>query len=263
MADETMVNPPEEGTGDQTELENYQFAEDEEGAEDTPEQEVVPEEPPPAQLTPDQIIAQAEERAFQRMTTWIGRRDKELFDHIDQKFNNVGNIQKTVIEDTEPASILDDPDGWAERKIRQLAPKVMYEEAERVSTADRNYTSTLIQSAGQIMDNDPLFSDKNFGNQVIAEIQQQFGGINKNLPPDVNAQLLINSAVTNLMRKGKGKGNALSGNTGINTPVGGVGPSMTPPKKAVNVPKLSPDAQRLAQRWNYKTEDLERVFKEH
>jgi hypothetical protein len=262
METDTTVAAPIEGNDDaqpDTALEDYEFAgEVEEGA--TPIPDPVPE---PVQLTPEQIMAQAEERAFQRMASWSGRRDKELLDTIggliDQKFQRTQQIEA---EPTEPASILDDPDGWAERKIRQLAPKVMYEEQTRISTADKNYTSALIQNAGRMMDNDPLFADKEFGGQVIEEIQAQFNNINKQLPPDVNAQLLINSAVANIYRKKGVKTNALSGNTGVKTGVGGISSSGKTPAPA-KAPKLSPDAQRLAQRWNYKAEDLERVFAEH
>jgi hypothetical protein len=264
METDTTVAAPIEGNDDaqpDTALEDYEF-------QDTPEEgevepEVTPEPiPEPVPMTPEQIMAQAEERAFQRMASWSGRRDKELLDTIggliDQKFQRT----QQVVEPTETASILDDPDGWAERKIRQLAPRVMYEEQTRATTEQNNYNSALIQHAGRMMDSDPLFTDKEFGGQVIQEIQTQFGTINKQLPPDVNAQLLINSAVANIYRKKGVKTNALSGNTGVKTGVGGVSPSgkASTPAKA---PKLSPDAQRLAQRWNYKAEDLERVFAEH
>ena len=264
---DTEVTTPEGQVDEQpdTALEDYEFTDNEESTEETTEeaQEEAPAEEVPVQLTSEQIMQQAEERAFQRMASWSGRRDKELLDTIGGLIDSKFTQTRQVTEPSEPSSILDDPDGWAERKIRQLAPRVMYEEAARATTAERNYNSSLIQHAGRMMDNDEMFKDREYGNQVIQEIQSQFSSINKNLPPDVNAELLINKAVTSLARKGRAmKGNALAGNTGVKAGVGGVGaPSVT--RKSVNVPKLSPEAQRLAQRWNYKPEDLERVFKEH
>jgi hypothetical protein len=80
METDTTVAAPIEGNDDaqpDTALEDYEF-------QDTPEEgevepEVTPEPiPEPVPMTPEQIMAQAEERAFQRMASWSGRRDKEL-----------------------------------------------------------------------------------------------------------------------------------------------------------------------------------------
>jgi hypothetical protein len=270
METDTTVAAPSVGEDDaqaDTTLEDYEFADDNEG--DAAPQDAVVTEPAaepaaePVQPTPAELMQQAEERAFQRMASWTGQRDKDLLNTIggmiDQKFSQTKRIEQ---EPPNVSSILDDPEAWLDQRIREKAPRVMLEEVERATTAERNYNSSIIQVAGQMMDNDPLFKDRDFGAEVIKEIQQQFGGLNKQLHPNVNAQLLINSAVVNVYRKRAGQNtNALSGNTGVKSGVGGVKPGNVVPLKSKPV-KLSPDAEKLARRWGYKEDDLARVFKD-
>ena len=255
-------------------LEDYQF-QDDEGNEDGTEsnapaqddegavETAAPVEAAAPELTTAEIMAQADERAFQRFASWSGRRDKELLDAVGNMINQrPPSAPATNQAQSDPATILDNPDAWVEERIRQTAPRVLSEEINRLSAVERNYKSSLIQHAGQIMDTDPLFADKVFGNEVIGEIQQLFGSVNKSLPPDVNAQLLISNAVTNIYRKNAAKKvNALAGNTGVKPGVGGVKPGNPPPVRG-KVIKLSPATERLAKRWGYKEEDLQRVFKD-
>lgn len=244
-------------------LENYQFQEegDVDGGEVTTEPAT-----PVAEPTTADLMQQAEERAFQRMASWSGRRDKELLDAVGNMINQrIPQQQQTQqpFQPSDPASILENPDAWVAQRIQQLAPQVLNQEISRVTAAERNYQSALIQSTGQIMDSDPLFNDKAFGQEVIQEIQREFGNINKGLPPDINARLLVSNAVTNIYRRKAGeKTNALAGNTGVKGGVGGITAGASQPPSKSKPIKLSPDAQRLAQRWGYKEEDLQRVFKD-
>ncbi|MDO8733569.1 MAG: hypothetical protein Q7K21_00225 [Elusimicrobiota bacterium] len=263
---EVTPQGPDGAQPDDTALEDYQFQEDvqEEGVGEDAQvaDEVLPEVAP--EPTAAELMTQAEERAFQRMASWSGRRDKELLDAVGNMINQrLPQAAQQPVTPSDAATILDNPDAWVAQKIREMTPGVLTQEINRVTTAERNYNAALIQQAGQLMDGDPLFNDKTFGGEVIAEIQKEFGTVNKGIPPDINARLLIGNAVANIYRRKSGeKTNALAGNTGAKGGVGGVKAGTTPVLTKGKVIKLSPDAKRLADRWGYKEEDLQRVFKE-
>jgi len=216
---------------------------------------------PPAPPSPDEIIRQAEERAFQRTASWMGRRDKDLMDHIGNLIDSRIRTVAPLPASTDPTSILDDPDRWTESKIRAAVPQILNEEIQKRMQADQGYTAGVIQHAARIMDSDPLFEDKTFGAEVVAEAQKQFGTLQKNIPPDVAAELLINKALASVnRRKMLEKKNPLAGNQ----PGKVVGGITAPPAPAAKpkVPKLSESAQALAKRWGYSAEDLAKVFKD-
>ena len=213
-------------------------------------------EPEPTAPTADDIIAQAGEAAFQRMASWQGRRDKDLLD-------NVGQIIDSKMTQSQPApetTMYDDPDGWVEKKFQEKIPQMMDQEIYRRTTQDQQYTSEVIRYAGSLMDKDPMFADKDLGNEVISEVQKNFGSLNKGLTPDVSAQLLVSNAFSNVMRRRNVKGSPLAGNTGAGN-VGGITPPAGTPPKAKPV-KLTDEAQKLADRWGYSEEDLGKVFGE-
>jgi hypothetical protein len=216
----------------------------------------------PQSPTPDEIIRQAEERAFQRTASWLGRRDKDLIDNIgnliEQRLKTAVPAPQTT-EKTDINSLLENPDAWAESKLRTVVPQIFDQELQRRTKAEQQYTTELIKNAGSIMDSDPLFNDKEFGKQVIEEVQKGFGSLDKRLPPDVNAQLVINNAITSVYRKqALTKKNALAGNQPGKT-VGTITPPATQ-KTTVKAPKLSDTAQSLAKRWGYSNEDLAKLF---
>lgn len=247
---------------DDTALEDYQAGTMGKASEDEGASASEPETPP--EPTAAELMQLAEERAFQRMASWSGRRDKELLDAVGNMINQrLPQVVQRSIDPSDAATVFDNPDAWIAKKIQEMTPQVLNQEINRATAAERNYTSALIQHAGQIMDGDPLFNDKTFGQEVIQEIQREFGNVNKGLPPDINARLLVSNAVTNIYRRKAGeKTNALAGNTGVKSGVGGVKPGATALPNRGKAIKLSPDAQKLAQRWGYKEEDLQRVFKE-
>ena len=105
MADDTPVAPDASG----------QLPEPTPAPEQTPTPEPESQPPPPPTLTPDQIMEQAAERAFQKLASWDGRRQKDLLD-------NVGNIVESrlrardtapppapLLPDADPAALFSDP----------------------------------------------------------------------------------------------------------------------------------------------------------
>lgn len=214
--------------------------------------------PPP--LSQDEIMELATERAFQRMTTWIGRRDVALLSNMGREID--ARVQRIVpsppSRSTEPAEMLEDPDKWA----RSIVPRIIDEEISKRTQADQSFNTELIRQAVGFMDNDPLFADKELGSEVIGEITKNFGTVDKRFPPTVAAQLLVNKALANVIRQRTfTKTNPLAANKPIIGPLG----TITAPVVAAAKPKpikLSESAAALAKRWNYSPEDIARIFKE-
>jgi hypothetical protein len=218
------------------------------------------EQPPASPLTPDQIMEQASERAFQKMASWQGRRDKDLFDNLGNLIDS--RLRTTATPpprpSTDPATMLENPDAWA----RNIVPRILDEEVSRRSNADQQFNTELIRHASAAMDGDALFTDQALGNAVVEEIQKNFGTVNRNIPPALAAQLLVNSALANVVRRqAQTRTNPLAGNTPVKGPMGTVTPPAPKPAKAKPV-KLSEDARALAKRWNYSEDDIARVFGE-
>jgi hypothetical protein len=260
MADEetvdTSVDAPDTSVGD-TEA-------DTEPQEAAQAEEQVPDVAP--QLTPEDIIKQAEERAFQRTASWMGRRDRDLIDNIsniiDARVRSITpQYTPPVPQTTDPATLLENPDAWAESKLRAAVPQMLDQEIARRTQAEQSYTSSIIKTAGQIMDSDPLFEDRDFGAEVVAEVQKQFGSIDKRLPPEIGAQMLINNSIASVYRrKTMAKTNPLAGNTPGRAPAMQTPPVASAPK--VKAPKMSATAAQMAKRWGYKDEDLAKLFAE-
>jgi hypothetical protein len=225
-----------------------------------------PAEEQPPQLTADEIIRQAEERSFQRTASWIGRRDKDLLDNIGNLINSripKQQYQPPPQPKVDPAALLDNP-GEALRQMGFVSaadvPRLVHETIGQATAAEQRYNADLIQNAAALMDSDPMFADKNLGNAVVNEIQQSFATIDRRLPPQVAAQLLVNGAVTNIARKATmAKSNPLAGNKPVSGPMGTVKPPVAPAAKAKPI-KLSAETAALAKRWNYSQDDLARVF---
>jgi hypothetical protein len=154
--------------------------------------------------------------------------------------------------------MLENPDGWA----RTVVPRILDEEISRRSKADQNFNTELIREAATIMDGDPLFKDKNLGDAVVAEIQQNFNNVNRQLHPSVAAQLLVQGGLANVVRRvAATKTNAFADHKPVAGPMGTVTPPPPKPAKAKPV-KLSESAAALAKRWNYSAEDIAKVFGE-
>jgi len=230
----------------------------------TPEPEPPPTpEPTPPPPTPEQIAEMASEKAFQKIASWQGRRDKDLFD-------NLGNLIDTKIRGaapqpeqprTDPATVLENPDAW----LRNTVPKILHDEVARITKQDQEFNSELIRNAAATMDSDALFKGEEgqkLGNAVVAEIQKNFNSVDRNVNPAVAARLLVSDAVVSVMRQNIGKKeNPLAGNRPVAGPMGTVKPPVSGMPKA-KPPKLSESASALAKRWNYSAEDIARVFGE-
>lgn len=221
-------------------------------------------EPPhtPPQLTPEQREQQLEERMFQRVASWQGRRDKALLDSISQIVAARPNPQAQT--PPQPAAIdattlLEKPEAVLNQFLETQAPKVFEKVFHQRTQAEQQFTGDVVRNAAALMDTDPLFTDLAFGNEVVAEIQRNFGNMRRDVSPEVAAQLLVNSAVTNVYRKTKSPANGLSENRPAVGPLGGVKPPPFTPPKAPPV-KLSSEAKKLAERFGYKDEDLAKVF---
>jgi hypothetical protein len=228
-----------------------------------PSPEVTPEPTPePVTLTPDQIMEQASERAFQKMASWQGRRDKDLFDSlgnlIDTRLRTVTPPSPTQ-PSTDPATMLENPDAWAETVIPRIMDKV---QAQR-SKADQEYMGNFIREAGSLMDSDPLYQGdegQKLGAEVIAEVQKNIGKLDRRFPPADAARLWVANSTLNVVRQRTNvKQNALAGNRPSTGPMGTITPPAQKALKAKPI-KLSDEAAALAKRWNYSHEDIAKVF---
>lgn len=259
QAVDTQVTPPEP-TGQATEPTKQAAPQDGgNGDQATGDQQV------PPQLTPEQREQQLEERMFQKVASWQGRRDKALMESIGQMMSALKQspqaqapAQPMTVDAT---TLLEKPESVISQVFESQAPKVFEKFLSQRTQAEQQFTNTVVRSAAAIMDADPLFADQAFGNEVVAEIQKNFGNMRRDINPEVAAQLLVNSAVTNVYRRTKSPSNGLSGNRPATVPLGGVKPPPSTPPKAPPV-KLSPEAQKLAERFGYKSEDLAKVFAE-
>lgn len=252
-SDATQMQTNADGSGTDDQQNQQQDGGDQQNAQQDGTQQ-----PPP--LSQDEIIRQAEERAFQRMASWQGRRDKDLFDNlgnlIDSKIKQATPQQQPTPVD--PATFLENPEAYLQKAV----PKILQAEVSKVTQAEQTFNTELIRNAASRMDSDPLFADKELGNAVVQEIQKNFNSISRRLPPDVAAQLLVSDAVANVMRqRAATKTNPLAGNRPSGMPIGTIKapPAPTPKVKPV---KLSESAAALAKRWNYSTEDIAKVFGE-
>lgn len=219
-------------------------------------------EPEPISLTPEQIIEQASERAFQRMASWQGRRDKELFDNfgnlLDTRLRDITPTPSPPLSNSTSPTVFEDSDAWA----RAVVPRILNEEVSKRTHAEQTFNTELIRRSAGIMDADPLFTDKVLGNEVVEEIQKNFGLIDRQLSPAIAAQLLVNSAITNVIRKRTmAKINPLAGNKPITGPMGTIVPSRSTPLKAKPI-KLTDEAKKLKEKFGYSEEDIQRVFGE-
>lgn len=203
----------------------------------------------PEQLSPDQII----EKAFQRTATWLGRRDQELMQNlgtlIDQKIASGSQPPENISSD----DILENPNQWFEQRYKQLRTQ----ETQNEVTFNRN----IINAAARIMDNEPLLKDETLGKEVVEEVRKNFPQVNKHLPPQVAADLLVKNAITNVYRKRKStKTNSLEKNKPTNEPLGTVMGGETNKLKSGQGPNISELASKMAKKWGYNEADLERVF---
>jgi DNA-directed RNA polymerase subunit F len=209
-----------------------------------------PEQTEPRYMTPEEV-AEAVSRGTNEIKTWMGRRDKDLFNQIgsiiDQRM-----AKKSETPEEISSKLLEDP-------ITTIK-EIMNETQAQQTTQLQTHHSETFNYLGNMMDSDPLYEDKDLGNELIAEVKKQFteGRIDTSLSPKAAAKLLHAEALANVMRN-KRKNNPLT----KNTPASSIGslqpgvPTTTPKPKA---PKLDPETLKWAQKWGYSDEDLTKLY---
>ena len=236
---------------------------DENGAPvETPQEPQEPQEPqgptepqePAEPQTPEQLTAdQVAEKVFQRFASWQGKRDQTLMERMGQMVEE-RVAQRPPAEKAEEVSVFDDPDGWFQKKY------TTYQQQQTQMT--QKFNQDVLNTAGQIMDSDPLFQDEKLGKEVVEEIKQSFQTIDRNVPANVAGRLLVNEAVKNVYTKRRQtKTNPFEGKQPPKGPLGTVTPpsGQTPPVKPK---KLDDMTAKLAKRWGYTEDQLAKLFPE-
>lgn len=256
MADDIQDNPPQgQGTEPEPQQTTPQPQPDSEPA-SAPEPEPAAQPEPtavPAADPYEEVIRKAEERAFQKIASWQGRRDKDLLEAVSRVVDTrVQQVAKPVHAEPQPGTtVFDDPDRWYRQKRQE----------EEIASTQR--AQAIIVNAGRSMDNNPVFADQKLGAEVIQEIQQNFNLYQKaDMDPAVAAELMVaRAAMTVQARRAQQKQNPLAANAKAKAPAAGVAPPV--PKQAKAAPiKLSAEAEKLKKRWGYSDEDLAKVFGE-
>jgi len=234
----TEQNPAEESQGAESPAE-----------ETTETQETT--EAAPQFVTAEQMQEFIEQNANQ-MKTWIGRRDKETFEAIG---NRIDEIKARPAPDNDEMStrLLENP--------TETVTSIMESHEREKSQKNQSHINKTLTVAGNVMDSDTLYKDKDLGKEVTAEVKLMFNNnqINMNVNPEEAGRLLIADALSSVMRKRQGiKTNPLENNQPQNT-AGTITPG-SGKTRPVKVPKLDPEAAALAKKWNMKEEDLVRVL---
>ena len=189
--------------------------------------------------------------------SWLGRRDKETLNYIGQVIDQRLTQNKSQpTADEISAQLLENPDAVLRSKFNQFRQEQTTQQTQHINTA--------MQTVGSMMEADPLYTDKELGNEVVSEIKNlvQSNKINYNVPSGESGKLVLADALTNVMRKRKNvKTNPLSTNTPSNKG-GGIKPPATPSAPKVKVPKLDEYTAKMVKKWNYSEEDIARVLGE-
>ena len=214
--------------------------------------EDVVEEQAPAYITAEQM-REALDKQDSSFRSWLGRRDKETLNHIGNVINERLAEQETP--DEVSTRLLENP-----REVIRSEFKAYQNEMTQKQTKHLNST---MDTVGQLMESDPLYTDKDLGDEVVAEIGQMVksGKIDPELPPEAAGKIALADAVVSVFRKRAGeKVNPLSKNTPGNTSSGLKPPAKQTPN--VKVPKLDDVTAEFAKKWGYSDEDLARVLGE-
>ena len=194
------------------------------------------------------------EKAFQKTASWMGRRDSELLNKVSEIVNEKVTAAKetpVATAESEAEKLFENPRQWLNQELNEREQKVT------------NYTSAVVKTAGKMMDADPLMADKEFGKEVVMEIQQNIGNLDGRVPPQIAAKVLVSDGIANVYRRRANKEtNPLKGNTPATDALGNVSGAAAAGKTSVTVPKISDRAKEYADKWGYKEEDLVRVFGE-
>ena len=210
----------------------------------------------PAYITADQM-SEALEAQRQSQQSWQGRRDKDLLSHIgtviDERFTQ---NQEQPSTDEMSSRLLDNP--------RNVIRSEMDAYKAEQTTQETNHFNTAMETVGNLMEADPLYSDKTLGTEVVEEVKKlvQTGKIQKNIAPADAGRIMLGDALSNVIRTRQGvKTNPLDSNTPQNTGSSLAAPS-SPGVKKVAVPKLEELTAKMSKKWGYSDEALAQLFGE-
>jgi len=215
------------------------------------EGEQEPEVEQPAYITTDQLQEELRKQD-QSFRSWLGRRDKETLSHIGNVINERLS-QRQETPDEISTRLLENP-----RDVIRSEFKAYQSEMTQKQTTHLNNT---METVGQLMESDPLYTDKSLGNEVVAEIKKmvQTGKFDSDLPPNQAGKVILGDALSNVIRtRQSAKVNPLSANTAQNTSSGLQPPARSTPKP--KVPKLDDVTKTMAQKWGYSEEDLAKLY---
>jgi hypothetical protein len=160
------------------------------------------------------------------------------------------------------AKFLENPGQALSQLLRTEVPKIFRDTVNTQTRAQQAHTNDVIKNAADIMQSDPLFAGKEnteFGTSVAKYVVANLHTMDRSIPPKLAAKLLVQDAVLADNRQKAIKANPLAGNKTQTGPLGTIG-APAPSKPATKPPKLSSDAEALAKRFGYKTDDLIKVF---
>jgi len=224
---------------------------DEGEPQEEPQEPQEPQEPAPSV---EDIINGVSDKMMQKFQSWQGRRDKELTERI-AKIEQGSAPQAPAIQPG--VDFWDNPAQATESVARQVARQ----ELQRVQKQDSDYTNSVIAESMELMQDDPLFQDREFGTKVVEDIKQNYPSLDKGLPPQMAARLLVSQGIANVHRgTATTKQNPLAGNTGKTVPTGVGTPPPAKPRAKVVTTQLNDDAKRMAKKWGYTEEQLKQVF---
>lgn len=213
-------------------------------------EEPIVEEPQIQYMTPEQV-AETVSRETNQLKTWLGRRDKDLL-------NQVGNIiderlsKKMETPEELSSKLLEDP----VNTIREI----MTETQNQQTTKTQQHSTDTLTHLGTMMDSDPLYQDKDLGNELVDEVKKQFqtGKVDESLSPQAAAKVVHAEALANVLRARK-KANPLKANQpGSST--GTIMPGTSSVKTTPKMPDLSEDTKKWAKKWGYSDKDLIRIY---
>lgn len=210
-----------------------------------------------AQPTLDEIIERAAKAGFDRTASWIGRRDKDLLNQVGQLING---IRSEFAAGRDPAQKQDDNGKEAFDAFVENPSRWLDQELSRRQANVNSRFQTIVGHAGQLMESDDLYQDRDFGMEVVNEVKNVLPTLPPNLDPRAAAELLVARATQAAIRKKGGvKGNAYSGKTAAGVPIGGVKPGSSVGGKP-KVQKLSDKTEEFAKKWGYTQDDLAKIF---
>jgi hypothetical protein len=248
-------------------------------AELEPKQDAVPvvePEPPPAPkpLTEDEIAEKAAQKAFDRMASWDGRRQKEFLSNvanlIDQR---IGQIRPQAPPEPppptdDPATVLNDPRAWLRTSLKQEIPALLGEMTKNEQRATETYNNEIVRVIGQAINTDPIFSgeeteqNKGVRKEILDEITAQVSTVDRRIPPQLAAKIVFGDAITNVFRKKTTAQVApLGNNKPVNGPIGGLKPGTPPAPKAKPV-ALDDVTKAFAAAWKVSPEEVNEYLKD-